>query len=569
MINLERRNHMARKITACGCILLSDEKDTQELDLVCHEFSRAVMSAYNRLRKPTIIKNPFNKDGFSETRFLTKSELEKYIQANFELNARETKDAIELARQTIESQKALIKDYLLSNKKKLSQVNKKLKNTKLKPYQIRGLERRKDKLQKKIDLYETYRKNNTVPGAVFGGKDDFKKLSKGLISKEEFNNKKYGHYYSRGETQKGGNLNLVIYIDNEDRMQITLPKYKRVYPNKVIEANQKLKEYKLKMGFTEFDANHITPYEITQIKKAMPRKSREIFTSPIYIAKKVSKRTKDIKGINYDGLLRDHLKTGKAYTVEVIRKNGKYHLHITFDIDTPETKEFTRLGMLGIDTNPNGLALTRITKKGNYKSHEFIKCPKMLTANSNQRTNLAWELAHKVVNKALKYKVGIAIEDLKFDQSKDSGKKFNRLKHNFAYRKMLEAIESVAIKKGVDIIKVNPAYTSKIGLYKYCHQYGMDIHNGAAMVIARRAYGYKEKVPKELIKRCINPKHESEFYKKNNIKRIAEIDKVVKKFFKTSKDLDEKLKYKSNSYIRYRKEFLGLRTLENTSKETK
>ena len=57
-------------------------------------------------------------------------------------------------------------------------------------------------------------------------------------------------------------------------------------------------------------------------------------------------------------------------------------------------------------------------------------------------------------------------------------------------------LESSCYKNGVEFIKVKPQYTSKIGLYKYCHQYGMDVHNGAAMVIARRSYGFKEKVPK-------------------------------------------------------------------------
>lgn len=59
-------------------------------------------------------------------------------------------------------------------------------------------------------------------------------------------------------------------------------------------------------------------------------------------------------------------------------------------------------------------------------------------------------------------------------------------------------LESACIREGVEIIKVKPQFTSKIGLYKYCHQNGMVVHNGAAMVIARRSYNLKERVPKIL-----------------------------------------------------------------------
>ena len=48
--------------------------------------------------------------------------------------------------------------------------------------------------------------------------------------------------------------------------------------------------------------------------------------------------------------------------------------------------------------------------------------------------------------------------------------------------------------------KVNPAYTSVIGRFKYAKMYGLSVHEAASFVIGRRGLDFEEKVPKELIK---------------------------------------------------------------------
>ena len=65
----------------------------------------------------------------------------------------------------------------------------------------------------------------------------------------------------------------------------------------------------------------------------------------------------------------------------------------------------------------------------------------------------------------------------------------------FAYNKMISAIKSRAEKMGVAVFDVNPAYTSQIGKMKYMKRFGISIHEAASFVIARRAMGFKEKLP--------------------------------------------------------------------------
>ena len=49
--------------------------------------------------------------------------------------------------------------------------------------------------------------------------------------------------------------------------------------------------------------------------------------------------------------------------------------------------------------------------------------------------------------------------------------------------------------RGVEVIEVNPAYTSVIGMLKYAPQLSTDKDVASAYVIGRRALGYKEDMP--------------------------------------------------------------------------
>jgi IS605 OrfB family transposase len=170
-------------------------------------------------------------------------------------------------------------------------------------------------------------------------------------------------------------------------------------------------------------------------------------------------------------------------------------------------------GMIGIDTNPNGIALTMIDNKGNYKWHTYLKNGELTYTGSNRRQNLCGKLVKKVVLIAKAHGVCIAVEDLKFNSDKDVNKKFARIKHQFIYRQLLTMLESACKRNGIEIVKVKPQFTSKIGLYKYCHQYGMVVHNGAIMVIGRRGFKFKEKIPMILKQKTVTDLEK--FEKKN------------------------------------------------------
>ncbi|MFZ8862091.1 MAG: IS200/IS605 family accessory protein TnpB-related protein [Thermocrinis sp.] len=75
--------------------------------------------------------------------------------------------------------------------------------------------------------------------------------------------------------------------------------------------------------------------------------------------------------------------------------------------------------------------------------------------------------------------------------------------YKWAYRSVLEKIEVCARRMGVQVIKVNPAYTSIIGKLKYSPMLGIDKDVAGPYVIARCGLGFEERLPKnyrELLK---------------------------------------------------------------------
>jgi IS605 OrfB family transposase len=123
--------------------------------------------------------------------------------------------------------------------------------------------------------------------------------------------------------------------------------------------------------------------------------------------------------------------------------------------------------------------------------------PELTYSRRTKRDNLIGECAKEIALIALSKGKGLVIESLDF-VSKNQGKRFNRMSHNFVYRRLLSAIERKCKKCGVALKTVSPAYTSIIGKYKYATSYGLNFHQAAALVIARRGLGFRERIPKRI-----------------------------------------------------------------------
>ncbi len=154
-----------------------------------------------------------------------------------------------------------------------------------------------------------------------------------------------------------------------------------------------------------------------------------------------------------------------------------------------------------MNSDPYHLALAVVAPDGNLKRHLALSLEEVDRAeNRGAKELVLWKVAHRVVSLALEHGVAIATERLKYlrktTRGDGTGRAFRRKEHRFAYASLLRKVHSLARKRGVQVVEVNPQDTSTIGMLKYAPQLSLSKDVAAAYVIGRRALGFKEKLPK-------------------------------------------------------------------------
>ena len=95
-----------------------------------------------------------------------------------------------------------------------------------------------------------------------------------------------------------------------------------------------------------------------------------------------------------------------------------------------------------------------------------------------------------------------------------------KLLSGFAYSTYQSMLQSKCEMAGIELISVNPAYTSQIGHHKFMKMYGLSSHESAALVIRRIIFlNFKriEKVPQHHI---LNKKKERPNLKNGQIESV-------------------------------------------------
>jgi IS605 OrfB family transposase len=228
------------------------------------------------------------------------------------------------------------------------------------------------------------------------------------------------------------------------------------------------------------------------------------------------------------------------YTVELKLRNGEVYGSVSFEIPTPEVRYTKGNGVIAIDTNasPIHLAIAEVSKTGELLSYQTISLHHLLGLSQNSKDHQEWILAYKIVDLAVQKGKAIAIENLKKlkkGMRGDGKAKLRKRLHQWNAKKFFQKLKRVAMLKGVEVIEINPAYTSVIGMLKYAPQLNIDKDIAGAYVIGRRALGFKEETP-ENYERLLKDKAYLEF--------------ALKRYEEREKELAELLEKESNKYKR-------------------
>jgi IS605 OrfB family transposase len=190
-------------------------------------------------------------------------------------------------------------------------------------------------------------------------------------------------------------------------------------------------------------------------------------------------------------------------------------------------------GVIAIDTNasPIHLAIVEVSKTGELLGYQTISLHHLLGLSQNNKDHQEWILTHKIVDLAIQRNKAIAIENLKRltrGMRGDGKAKLRKRLHLWNAKKFLQKLKRVAMLKGVEVVEVNPAYTSIIGMLKYAPQLNIDKDVAGAYVIGRRALGFKEDTP-ENYERLLKDKAYLEFALKRYEEREKELRELIEK----------------------------------------
>lgn len=180
----------------------------------------------------------------------------------------------------------------------------------------------------------------------------------------------------------------------------------------------------------------------------------------------------------------------------ISRKGRKWYLTAMFSMETNVMTDSSS-GVIGIDYNDGFMELVETNKHGNMVSAEHVSLD--FHGTGNRAASEIKEKLSKIVKAALSKGKDIVIEDLDFrkkkaEQNKGYSKRYNRMLHLFDYSRYIFWLENLCMKYGVNLIKVNPAYTSVIGWRKYSNSRKLTVHRAAAFVIARRGQGFNDEL---------------------------------------------------------------------------
>lgn len=187
-----------------------------------------------------------------------------------------------------------------------------------------------------------------------------------------------------------------------------------------------------------------------------------------------------------------------AKTWHFYRKHGKWCVAVQF---TPSpvkrVSRHSRYGCIGIDMNPGSIGWAYVDRDGNLKKHG--KIPLQMGLPSGKQDAQIVDACLQLATLATTYSCSVVCEELDFTakktQLRERGRKYARMLSGWAYSRFYELLNAILSNRGIELRRVNPAYSSLIGLVKYLRMYGLASDEAAGLMIARRQMHLSERLP--------------------------------------------------------------------------
>jgi IS605 OrfB family transposase len=176
---------------------------------------------------------------------------------------------------------------------------------------------------------------------------------------------------------------------------------------------------------------------------------------------------------------------------------GRWHAHVTVEEPAAPLVTSLRNGVVAVDLNADHLAVVLVDRCGNPVSRLRLDFPPSGT-DEGRASVILGDAVRALCLIARSRGLGIACEDLDFSRKKaglrEYGARHARMLSGWAYARFFQLLQARCKRDGVEMKKVNPAFTSVIGRWKYAKGRAMSVHHGAALAIGRLAMGFGERL---------------------------------------------------------------------------
>ena len=196
------------------------------------------------------------------------------------------------------------------------------------------------------------------------------------------------------------------------------------------------------------------------------------------------------------------------FTFRFLRRGRKWYLQVIFTWMMEERDRISDVscGVIGLDFNDGFLSFSETDVYGNLIGLRHF--PLKFHGMGKKAESEMQETIAKIVRLAKEKRKPIAVEQLDFKKTKalttktrgKYGKQYNKMVHALDYSRYKTCLENAGFREKVEIVLVNPVYTSQIGMEKFGERMKLNRHQAASYVIARRGQGFQDKLQKKIRK---------------------------------------------------------------------
>ena len=187
---------------------------------------------------------------------------------------------------------------------------------------------------------------------------------------------------------------------------------------------------------------------------------------------------------------------GTALTYRFVRDAVGWRVMVSVAVAAATRVTHRLLGAIGVDVNADHLAIAELNRHGNIIGFQRIDTF-VRGKSADQRAAILGNAACLLARMAKQAGKPIVIEQLDFRLKKSQlevvDRRRSRILSALAYRQAAAMIQAACFRAGVEVIEVNPAYSSVIGAVNHAQQHGISVHIGAAAALARRGLGLSER----------------------------------------------------------------------------